>query len=388
MRLRKLLGTAFLAAGGLFAFIDSVILAKGWAAYGLDWWDKLSYGAAAASIPWVVVGYPFVWWVLWGKARWRAVFPLTIAGIVYALLIAYSLVGAMGSIATQRGQVIAERKGAWESIEALKEQRKRLEDQLAGISKHRPVGQLTALLAAEKVKPAWDWTEGCKEPRTGSQRRFCTDMAVLQGELSAAAKSDELVAKLDTLNGQIDGRIPVGEKADPMASTLASWTGISEAVVTARLPIATPLILLIGEMVFVWFGFLMREIDHKQLVMGGHEVPRDFARPVERGEAVSVRVNSSPAPALPPPSRDPVAAGRQLAQWFFSECTRPVASGGLPEDDWYALYKEQCARSNDTPIEIEAFRTLAASKGAKPVLIEGRWFYRQVLPLVPREGAA
>src|SRR5678809_112293 len=113
------IGGVLVAIGAMFAVIDSVILFKGWGNYGLDWADKLSYGLSAGSIPYVVAIYPFVWWVMWLRGRWRAVFPLAVAGLVYAVLIAYSLIGAMGSIATQRSQVIADKTAAHDSRDAL-----------------------------------------------------------------------------------------------------------------------------------------------------------------------------------------------------------------------------------------------------------------------------
>src|SRR5688572_30189144 len=174
------LGGAFLAAGILFAAIDSVILYKGWAAYGLDAWDKLSYGTAAASIPWTIVGFPFVFWLMWLRGRWRAVLPIVIAATVYFILLAYSLIGAMGSIATQRGQVIADRQASRESTDSLKDQRNRYRNELGWNTKHRPPGTVAAQIAAEKIKPAWQWTEGCRSIAGPSQRAYCTNLQALQ----------------------------------------------------------------------------------------------------------------------------------------------------------------------------------------------------------------
>jgi hypothetical protein len=381
------LGGTFLAIGVLFAAIDSVILFKGWGAYGLDWADKLSYGLSAASIPWVVAGYPFVWWVLWLRGRWRAVFPLAVAGTVYAVLIVYSLIGAMGSIATQRSQVIAEKSAAHDSLDALKSQRDRYRNELGWIQKHRPPAQIEADVAKEKIKRQWEWTEGCRDIRSASQRSYCTSLQALQGELAAARKSEEIHIRIDALSRQIDGRAPVSEKADPMAATLVLWLRkagfqVTESEASIGLPITTPIILLIGEMVFVWFGFMLLGIDHKRLI----EVPQPVSpRAAMRG---AVELMASPMPAALPPPADPVTRGRELASWFFSECTRPVPSGGLPEGRWYALYGEQCTKSNSTPIGLEEFRALAKRHGAVPVLIDGQWHYQRVLPLVPKEGAA
>src|SRR5262245_16021428 len=261
------LGGIFLGVGVMFAIIDSIILFKGWGAYGLDATDKLSYGLSAASIPYVVAGYPFVWWVLWLRGRWRAVFPLSVAGLVYVVLIAYSLIGAMGSIATQRSQVIADKTAAHDSLDALKSQRDRYRNELGWIQKHRPPDQISADIAKEKLKRLWEWSNNCRDITNGTQRGYCTNIQALQGELAAAKQSEIIHKKIDNLSSQIDGRAPVSEKADPMAATLVLWlrkvgVNVSESEASMGLPITTPVILLIGEMVFIWFGFLLVGLDH------------------------------------------------------------------------------------------------------------------------------
>jgi hypothetical protein len=110
--------------------------------------------------------------------------------------------------------------------------------------------------------------------------------------------------------------------------------------------------------------------------------------PAAQGEAAATATGVA-VPALPSPQsrkRDPIAAGRQLAQWFFAECTRPaVGSGGLPEIKWYELYLFECSKSNDVPIPVEEFRALAQRAGAVLISVDGEWFYQRVLPLVPTE---
>jgi hypothetical protein len=247
-------------------------------------------------------------------------------------------------------------------------------------------------MLAERIKRLWNITDSCRDINGPSQRNFCTNYAALQGELAAAKKSEELHKKISNLSGQIDGRAPVAENADPMAATLTMWLNkfgfhIAQAEASLGLPIATPLVLLIGEMVFVWFGFIALGINHGRMVS-------DIAdRNVSRlSSAAAGMREAAPSKALPPPipkRRDPVAAGRQLAAWFFSECTRPVvASSGLPEEEWYRLYRAECAKSNDVPIGVEEFRTLAQKHGAAVVIVDGKPFYKRVLPLVPKEGAA
>jgi hypothetical protein len=99
--------------------------------------------------------------------------------------------------------------------------------------------------------------------------------------------------------------------------------------------------------------------------------------------------NPPASPALPPPqgaSQDALRSRQQqLARWFFAECARPVSSGGLPEEQWYALYSEVCARSRDVPLPVEEFRAIARKRGAVVTVVDGRTFYERILPLMPDE---
>ena len=189
-----LVSNILITVGVLFAAIDSVLLYRGWSAYGLDAWDKLAYGIVGATIPWVLLIYPFAGWAMWHRSRWSAVPGLTLFAVFYVVLIAYSWIGAMGSIAGVRGQVIADREASKDSIDAIKEQRDRLKAQYAGIPKSRPAGTVQAALQAEQVKPLWEATEQCREMYGAASRKYCAGVAVLQGELESARKADEPVS--------------------------------------------------------------------------------------------------------------------------------------------------------------------------------------------------
>jgi len=381
------LGGTFLAVGILFAAIDSVILFKGWGNYGLDWADKLSYGLSAASIPWVVAGYPFVWWVLWLRGRWRAVFPLAVAGLVYFVLVAYSLIGAMGSIATQRSQVIADKTAAHDSRDALVDQRNRYRNELGWIQAHRPPAQVEADIAKAKIHRQWDWTNGCRDISNSSNRKFCTEYEALRGELAAARKSEEIHKRVADLSTQIDHRAPVSEKADPMAATLTLWLRkagfeVTESEASMGLPITTPVILLIGEMVFVWFGFMLLGIDHRMLM----EVPR-VSLSAARVEAVAS--DRPTAVALPPPlPSTSLTRQRELCAWFFQTYTRPAPDGSLAESDWHRLYSDVCKRSSDTPLSVAEFRLIAKKYVPAIKEIDGITYFRGVLPDMRKESAA
>ena len=406
MRFGTLIGGLCGVAGVLFLAINSQILFRGAAAWGLNEWDRISYGIVGATVPWIIAICPFLF-VLSFKRGWRGIVTISVAVVVWAIFVVYNFVGAMGSIAAVRGQVIAERQGAADSIESLKYQRNRLQDELGWTPKRRPAGAVAAEIETEKLKPFWHATEECTELRGPSHRKFCTHLGVLKGELASARKADDLNAKIAALTAKIDGRQPVASKADPVADILASLSGLDEALLSKRLPIATPIILEIGSMTLLYFSFILLGLNHRHLIRG-----LTVAEPGKDGSAAIGSASApSPSPAIPgeanvgtlpvagrspPPLRGSPSYQKELAEWFFRECTRPVASGVLAEDAWYEAYSKICRKSQDVPLSLADFRAMASKYVPSMRTVNGRQYYEGVLPLVPKaapgtergEGAA
>ncbi len=377
------------SAAILFLTINSIILARGAGRWAVSSWDAFSYMLIAGTVPWIIALMPFLFAVTWKRGRRMGrptLWSLVMLG-VWLIFVGYNVLGAGGAVNFTRTDVLATRKhDASRAAETAQERARLVALRDAIPSTTRPAALLRPLLEAEQAKPAWEWTERCREPRTGSQRKFCGAYAALASELGAAEELDRLTAQIAALDRQATGTGLV-DVVDPAAAFWTYWTGAQVETVQAVIPLATPIVLEIGSMVFLSFALLLAGFrGHRDVLF--NEVPRSIAHPAEQGEAAAGQTGATLTPALPPPFRDPVSRGRELAAWFFSECTRPVLSGGLPEDRWYALYAEQCERSNDKPIPLEEFRALAQKHGARPVLIDGQWLYQRVLPLVPREGAA
>jgi hypothetical protein len=240
---------------------------------------------------------------------------------------------------------------------------------------------LRPLVAAEEAKPAWEATDGCREAGSAYARRFCAAHAKLASELGAAEELARLTVAIAAIDKQASSA-GVVEVVDPAAQFWSAWTGMSTERVQAIIPLATPVVLEIGSMVFLSFALLLTGFQgHRHVVLGGN-VPRSALLVAEPGGAATAGA-LPPPPALPPRYDDPVTRGRELAAWFFSECTRPVPSGGLPEAKWYAAYEGECRKSNDVPVVLEEFRVLARRHGAVVTVIEGQVYYERVLPLIP-----
>jgi hypothetical protein len=372
MWIRNVLGSFCAGAAVVFLAINSGILARGAAKWGYEPWERLSYGAVAATVPWVIAIMPVLLALSWRPGR-RFGRPsiATLAGcIIWLAFVTYNVVGAAGSVAAVRDDVITNREHAANTQEADSEARRRLLDEYGQIPRHRPPGAVAPLLAAQKAMPTWDQTEKCTDIRRGRETKFCSAVTALEAELASGKRAEELQQQLTVIDERLATAPPASRKVDPQARIIATFTGWNEAAITDKLPIATPVILELGSMTLLGFAAMLFGFRHRDLAQ---ELPLPRLGP---------RANLGYAPATPNITRQ-----RELAEWFFRECTRPVPSGSLPEDAWYQHYRDVCKASADRPLPLKSFRWMAQRFVPAIKEIDGVIYYQQVLPLIPDKVA-
>lgn len=369
-------------AGILFLCINAIILARGAAKWGYDPTERIAYGAVAATVPFVIASMPFLIHASWkpGRRFGRPSLLTAIAAGIWLVFVAYNLAGAAGSIALVREDVVSTRKHAANNLQADEAMRERLTKEISAIPQYRPAGAAAALLAARKAAPEWDRTERCTDIRRPRDRKFCDEITGLEGEIAGAKRAAEINARLDALSTKIESKPLVSERADPAARIISSVTGWQEASVSERLPLATPIVLELGSMTLLYFSFVLLGFSHN--AAPGLQEPR--RAPSAPGITV-VREHKRLLPVTP---RATLTRQQELAQWFFRECVRPMATGSMPETDWYRHYTEVCRESDDTPLPIASFRRFAERCTSLEISqVDGTCFYLGALPYVPRRAA-
>jgi hypothetical protein len=358
--------TFFLAAGCVLLVINSGLLSRGASRWADEWFEKISYGTVAALVPWFIALIPVLIALLWHMRKRKAALVLV---TVEAILIAYNLVGMIGSIAAVRDDVISQREYAAAKVDTNIKARKRLQDEWDKIPAHRPIASVDALLKAEKAKWQYDDTNRCKDISRGSHARFCQNVAALEAELAAGKRAAEIAPQLGALEGKFEEAGATSKTSDWTARTLTLILGGEEQWVRERLPIATPIVLEILSAISFYFASIFAGINHRGLFFGDAEAPAPPQR--EKGKDPG----------------DPTRQ-RELAEWYFSHYARPVASGVMLEDRWYQDYCEICSNSRDVPLNRDAFRQIAAKvHGLTIHPVEGRTYYKGVLPLRAKEVA-
>ncbi|MBX9587882.1 MAG: hypothetical protein K2X43_01165 [Hyphomonadaceae bacterium] len=373
---RHVAGAGCLAAAILFLVIDSNILARGAARYAVSEWDKVSFGAVAATVPWIIAIMPFLFAITWKPGKYigrPSTWTLAIA-VVWITFVAYNIFGAGGSISFTRTDVLSARKFEASRERDTAKRRENLQAQLDQIPPStRAPAAVEGLMAAERAKITWKHSEQCRGPSTGRERVFCAAYAKLSSELGQAKMRDKLSADLLAID---DSRAVAGwvaEVVDPMAQFWSGVTGWSELSVQRWAPIATPVVLQLGSWIFLSFALILFGFTGHRNTLFGRETAHAYA--VQSGGGAPARTLTATSP------RRFINATQFVAEWF-AEHARPVSHGAVAEENWYALYSKECALSGIVPVEVETFRAVAEKHGAKVTSIDGKFYYQRVLPLV------
>lgn len=385
MNFRHLVGVFCLISGGIFLSINSLILFRGAYRFGHDEIDKIAFGIAAAVVPWVIAVMPALIGDTWRKTWFGLVRPTasTMAVIlIWVLFIAYNLTNGAGVIASSRLETVADRDAGAEATRALKDQREIIRQQLAGIPNHRPAETVAKLIEAEKTSRLWDRTDRCTDATATRSRAFCDQLRTLESELASALAGEKFRESLRAIDQKIAAAAPIVASSDPQADLLHDLTGFTKSKIQIWLPAATPIVLEAGASLMWHFGFMALGIS-----LGGRRSLPEPQKPVESP--------FNPAPLISPErmkqdavvSLEELTAQRKLCEWFFSHCTRHIADGSMPEEDWYSLYASICKRSNDRPLSLESFRRIAARYVPRISDVDGQTTYFEMMPLMPENAA-
>lgn len=384
MNSRTILGSLAVIAGTIFLICNATILYRGAQRFGHDAVDQLVFGCAAAVVPFAIAIMP----ELIGETHKRSFFNIvrptigTVALIVvWVVFVAYNLANGSGVIGLAREEQVASRSKETSDMEDMRNRRKRLIEQRDALPKHRPADTTAKLIDAEKFKRQYIDSGACADARNKAQRETCKAIELLESEKATGDAAKQLDTEIAVLDGKIASHGPSLASADPQTDLISDATGWGKERIKLWLPASTPIVLELGGAFFWHLGFSTL----------GWRVRRraDENGPATPQEAPPAPFN--PAPLISPEvARRPQAASvesltgrRKLAEWFFTNCTRPVSAGSMKEAEWYQSYCEICERSGDQPLPVESFRRIASRYVPRIQQIEGETFYQEVLPLIP-----
>jgi len=385
MYFRYCVGALIALIGCIALAANSYLLGNGairWA-HEHDLWERAALAAGGAVVPWLLATFPMLFAIVAAESGIlsRLGQRVLIVGL-WVIFFFYNFMMGTSNLATLREEKVAAISHSAENLDAKRARKARLENQLAGIPQHRPAETVDRLLAAERANRRWSATEECTNATARASRDFCDNYRTLEGELAAARSADKINGELDALIADIAAAPPATkDSADPFVTEAAAATGLHERTVRVVLAMATPFILEVTgascwKIAIVLFGWSLRN------------------RSGATGEAAEPDFNPAPlmspekANSAPVASFEALTRQRQLAEWVFRECAKPVAGAPLSEREWYEFYCDICRRQKDVPLPVEAFRRIAGRNIGMTISDVGsEKVYFGYMPLIPSEAA-
>ncbi len=386
MYFRYCVGAALALIGSIALASNSYLLGSGairWA-HEHDPWERAALASGGAIVPWLLALWPLLFALVAVSAGLASrLGQRALLLVLWTVFFAYNFAMGTSNIATLREEKVAQIGHTADTASDKKARKARLESQLAGIPQHRPADTVDRLLAAERTNRRWMATAECANATAKPSREFCDAYRTLEGELAAARQADKLNDELDALIAEL-AAAPAATKdsADPFVIEVAGATGQSERTVRVGLAMATPFILeVVGascwKLAFLLFGWTLRD-DGKG--SDSDNEPKFNSAPLMSPEKAN---------AAPVASFEALTRQRQLAEWVFRECAKPVAGAPLSEREWYEFYSDICRRQKDVPLPVESFRRIAGRNIGMTIQDVGQEkVYFGYMPLMPSETAA
>jgi len=165
-----------------------------------------------------------------GAGQWlRAVLS---AGVL-DLFFAFSLLSALGFVATNRGAVADHRAAVTARFELTRRALGEAEVRLAALGPTRPEGQIEAELAGLKQDRRWHFSQACTMATGPASRDFCAQIFAHEGERAQAQAAEALRERIEVLRDEMTRAQAggAGEDRDPQAGLIARLSGldVSEA---------------------------------------------------------------------------------------------------------------------------------------------------------------
>jgi len=193
--------------------------------------DGQVYGLAAVCADGLKALAPFMVFAAW-RTKARSHFAAALA--VWAVTTAFALAGAVGHLSLNRTEVTAKREVASTNYSDLRDEQKRLKQQIAWIPQHRAAASIEADMAGQRLNRIWTATNACADATAPASREFCAGYQRLAAELGSAKETGALQHRLDALTDKLGG-LGGAVEADPQAQALSRLSSIDVAMVQTLL---------------------------------------------------------------------------------------------------------------------------------------------------------
>jgi hypothetical protein len=218
---------------------------------------------------------------------------------MFAIILAFSLMSALGFASGNRGAVTGPREAMSKRYEAVVAEISEIDSQIAKVGDIPDIRTVEAAIARHKTDVRWRTSKLCEDPTADKSRDFCAEYFTMQARLATAMSGKVLVERKATLRDERDRlRAQGAEQAvDPQASILAKLlksAGNTWADASTMQTVVLVLIAVMIELVAA-FGLWLCTAGLVEDAPTGQRTPRQW----QRRPAETIEVGPSPLQVAP-----------------------------------------------------------------------------------------
>ena len=184
--MRHVLGVLGVLAAGVLLAVSAAMNWRFGFSLGRSEMDGQIYGAASAAADCLKALVPFFFFAAVRNRVWSQV---AASALVWVVVTAYSMTSALGHAALNRFDSTGHRAQEAQTYQDLRTDLKRAEEQAGWIPQHRPFEAVQSEIDGLKMQKGWQWSDGCKNVSSKSDRTFCQKYQALNSELASAGEA-------------------------------------------------------------------------------------------------------------------------------------------------------------------------------------------------------
>ena len=202
-------------------------------------------GAASAAADILKALLPFFIAWSWQARRFVAATAGTAAFLFFAV---FSFLSGIGFAADNRLELLDRYYTATSAYARVQRDLAALENQIAGLPRHRPPAVVTEEIEGHRQNRRWPATRECREATEPQSREYCTAYFAMRAELAAGQEADRLIADIAAHQAQAEAlrQNGAGNERDPQVALLSRVFGQPQEPVRLALIIAVALLVEIG----------------------------------------------------------------------------------------------------------------------------------------------
>jgi len=217
--MRHVLGVLGVLAAGVLLAVSAAMNWRFGFSLGRSEMDGQIYGAASAAADCLKALVPFFFFAAVRNRVWS---QAAASALVWVVVTAYSMTSALGHAALNRFDSTGHRAQEAQTYQDLRTDLKRAEEQAGWIPQHRPYEAVQSDIDGLKMQKGWQWSDGCKNVSSKSDRTYCQKYTVLNAELASAGEAKKADDHIAQLRAKLDATAgtPALSEADPQAKVL------------------------------------------------------------------------------------------------------------------------------------------------------------------------